>query len=68
MIPFRSRCRRVRKMLSRFKQRAFGQEPDSRWCEMPLAEVKARLQKGHETLVPRWVRELRCWEDGCQPG
>ncbi len=33
---------------------------------MPLADVKARLQKGHETSVPRWVQEFRCWEDGCQ--
>ena len=28
--------------------------------------MKARLQKGHETLAPRWVRELRCYEAFCQ--
>ena len=50
-------------MLSRLTERALGQAPVSRWCETPLAEVKARLQKGHETVVPRWVRELRCWMD-----
>ena len=62
MIPFPSRWRRVLKMLSRLTQRALGQEPVSRWCETPLADVKPRLQKGQETLVPRWMRELRCCE------
>ena len=55
-------------MLPRLTQRALGQEPVSRWCETPLAEVKARLQKGQETSAPRWVRELRCLKDSNQSG
>ena len=36
-----------------------GAGPCSRWCESPLAEVKAVLQKGHGTFLPRWVLEFK---------